>query len=183
MTHDHRVRMQSVRSPKPFVVTSLAILVCLVATLSTGCGRTATITRTSAGPIEGKITTSDRKTVYVRRATDGVHVSVPRADIADIDHPGNVAAVAGAAILAYGVASPLIFEPDCGRNGLSYCVSVYLPAFLGASTLIYGIGVWSRSVYNAAPSDASSARRITVVPVASMDKTNQFYGASARVSF
>ncbi len=173
MTYDHKSH-----------VSTMSMLLCLgLAAFATGCGTTATITRRSEPPLEAKITRHDTRKVYVETFAGGGEVGIPRQDVVDIDHPGNVAATIGGVLSGYGVANIIVGARQCDTQGAAYCTGVFLPAALGVPLLIYGVSMWGSSVDAAGNADKSTARRVTVVPIASMDKSNQFYGASARVSF
>lgn len=64
-----------------------------------GCGSTATIAH-SHGLIEAEIVQSDSGGISVRQRSDEPPLRVNRGDIQGIDHPGNVAMVIGACLLA-----------------------------------------------------------------------------------
>ena len=64
-----------------------------------GCGSTATIAHPH-GIIEAEIVQSDSGGISVRQRSDEPPLRVNRGDILDIDHPGNVAMVVGACLLA-----------------------------------------------------------------------------------
>lgn len=183
MTYDHESRMQSGQTPKPFVVAGLAIPLCFFAMLSTGCGSTAIIARRDGLQSEGKITGSNKNNVYVEGENGGVR-GISRANIEDIDHPGNVAAGIGAAVTAYGIANIAVGAPQyCDGQAYLSCAGVFLPAAIGGALIAYGGAVWQRSVEAAAPKSSRATGRVTVVPMVSMDQKNEFIGASARVSF
>lgn len=174
------------QSPKPSTFVRRCLLVLIASSFApfvTGCGSTATIARRSDVPLEAKITRHDGDRVYIQTFTGDGEVGISRQDIVDIDHPGNVAATIGGILTGYGIANIIVGVPQCDTQGAAYCTGVFLPAAIGGPLLIYGLTTWERSVEAAGKADKSSARRLTVVPIASMDKTNQFYGASARVSF
>src|SRR5436190_22598247 len=69
----------------------------------TACSTTATVQRSNGPAYEATIINSDSGAVYVR-AEDGLTYRVPRAEVVDIDHPGNVLLAVGASLIAYGVA-------------------------------------------------------------------------------
>lgn len=81
-----------------------------------GCGRSATLIRESGPRIEGVIVESDREVIVVEQ--DGERVRVPRSEVVDIDHPGNVALTYGVMGSAFSVllivaSVPLLTaEPD-----------------------------------------------------------------------
>lgn len=78
---------------------ALALAVAVGAGGAVGCGSTATIAH-SHGIIEAEIVQSDSGGVSVRQRSDETPLRVNRGDIQDIDHPGNVAMVIGACLLA-----------------------------------------------------------------------------------
>ncbi|MCK6590291.1 MAG: hypothetical protein HUU21_28990 [Polyangiaceae bacterium] len=105
--------------------------------LLSGCGNSATI-QSRFGSVEGKIVGGDRENVYVEQAS-GFTRSVPKSDIVDVDHPGNVAATIGAVITGYGVTNIAVGMPQCEKEGAAFCTGVFLPATIGASLLTYGL--------------------------------------------
>lgn len=154
----------------------------------TGCGSTAIITRSGLDrPTEAEIVRSDHEMMYVR-GRSGDEFGIEHRDVVYIDHPGNVAAIIGGVVTAYGVANihtgvPKYCEGYQDDNGAG-CVGVFLPAAIGGAVMIYGVAVWARSVFSSVQKSApQSASRVTVVPIASVDKKNEFIGASAHVSF
>jgi hypothetical protein len=140
--------------------------------LLTGCGTTATITRRDGGSIDAKIIGGDRDNIYV----DGQGYSViPRSEVEDIDHPGNVAATIGGVVTGYGIANIAIGVPNCEKMGPAYCVGVFTPAAVGLPIMLWGIGTYAGSVMalDKAP-EGRSALRFYVVPtdkVAGQPKT------------
>ena len=172
------------QSRNTFVVRTVSMVlgVCL-AVFATGCGSNAIITKKGGEtPIEAKITRGTSNSIYVESA--GIETGISRESIADIDHPGNVAATIGGVISAYGVVNIIMGAPECDRQGAAYCTGVFAPAVIGGSLLTYGLTVWLDSV-NASKmgGETSTASRFTVAPMVSMDKTNQVFGASARLAF
>lgn len=184
MTYDHERHMQSGQTPKPFVVAGMAIPLCFVAMLSTGCGSTAIIARRDGLQSEGKIMGSNKNNVYVEGQNGGVQ-GISRANIEDIDHPGNVEATIGGFMTAYGLANIFVFGApgdSCRRSAVD-CVGVFMPWVAGMSVMAHGLTIWKRSVNAADPTNSRTGGRVTVVPMASVDKKNEFLGASAHVSF
>jgi len=89
------------------------ILAAVLATsLLGGCASTATIHRWGAPALEADVVDADDANIYV---TDrgGRRYRVPRKDVADVDHPGNVLMIVGAVIVALGTSMYL----DDGRPG------------------------------------------------------------------
>jgi hypothetical protein len=82
--------------------------------LCTGCGTTATIHRWGAPPLEAQIVDSDSKNIYVEDDQERRY-RVPRSNLTEVDHPGNVALGIGIGLLAIG--SMLYFvDDDSGRE-------------------------------------------------------------------
>lgn len=137
--------------------------------LLAGCGNSATI-QARFGSIEGRIVAGDKENVYVEQAS-GLTRTIPKSDIVDVDHPGNVAATIGGVVTAYGVANIAIGSPQCEKEGAAYCVGVFLPATLGVSLLTYGLGTYigSTSAMNQTP-ERSVLGSLVVAP------THEFAG-------
>ena len=146
-----------------------------------GCGTKATITRVNAPPVEAEIVGGDQENIYVELA--GGTMPIAREEIEDIDHPGNVAAVIGGLVSAYGIANLALGLPQCEKQGPAFCTGVILPATIGLPVMIYGIAVWARSRGAANPTSDAPATRITVLPTASFQKSNSFVGASVAGAF
>ncbi len=86
-----------------------ATLAMVVGALASGCGATATIHRWGAPALEGELVDADVANIYVTDRT-GQRYRVPRKDMAEVDHPGNVLLMAGVAVLALGVS--MYFDKD-----------------------------------------------------------------------
>jgi len=79
------------------------------------CSTTATITRRSDPPLEAKIVRGTPVSVIV---VDGdSDRAIARDEIVDIDHPGNVSAVAGGLLSAYGLFNIAVGAPLCDEKG------------------------------------------------------------------
>ncbi len=150
----------------------------------TGCGSTAIITRSGLDrPTEAEIVRSDHEMMYVR-GRSGDEFGIEHRDVVYIDHPGNVAAGFGAALTAYGIANIAVGAPQyCDGQAYLSCAGVFLPAGIGVALIAYGGAIWQRSVQAATPNSSRAASRVTVIPMASVDKKNEFIGASASISF
>lgn len=184
MTDTQKCPMQPGQKPKPFGIPTLSVLLCFsLAAFATGCGTMASITRKGAPPIAGRITGSDTSNVYLNTFKGGGVEGVSRDNIEDIDHPGNVAATIGSILTAYGVLNIFAGASDCDTRGAVYCTGVFLPAAIGAPLLIYGATVWSKSVAAASKTSNMTMSRVTVVPITSLGKKDQVFGATARISF
>lgn len=98
----------------------------LVATL--GCGNTATLRRWNGPDVEARIAGSDERFFYLE-ANGSTH-PVPRADVWEIDHPGDVElAVAGGMSLLFGLPLAIIAgqEPDQRDQILAAAAVLVLP--------------------------------------------------------
>lgn len=158
-----------------------ALFVLSFAPLAIGCGSMATITKRNGIRVDAKIIDSDMRAVHIKTPKGYDQVGISREDIADIDHPGNVAATIGGLLTAYGIYNVKVGLPEC--NGSAECTGVLLPVAIGAPLLIYGVTTWAISVAAANHYGRPTTSQVTILPLASPDKTNQFYGASARLSF
>lgn len=73
---------------------------CLLLTVCAGC-MTATLKRARQPDIESRIVGSDARVIYVRNDA-GKTFGIPRNEVADIDHPGNVLVTIGVPLAAVG---------------------------------------------------------------------------------
>jgi hypothetical protein len=136
--------------PKKITATLLSSL------LLCGCSTTATISRINGRTLEARIQRSTPGAVVVKTES-GQEVSISRSEISDIDHPGNVAAVIGGLLSAYGAANIAVGAPQCSTQGGAYCSGVFLPAALGVSMLAWGLGTWIGSTSAASSPEGSSS--------------------------
>ena len=109
---------------------------------SLGCGTSAIITRKN-GTDEGRIVRSTSTSVIVD--TGAGERSIPRDQITDVDHPGNVVAVIGAVLLGYGLLNIAVGASHCEEKGGAFCTGVFAPAVVGLGMGIWGVSVWGRS--------------------------------------
>jgi len=125
----------------------------MLAVTSVGCGTTATITSRDGSRYELAILRSTPDAVVVD-SRDGAR-AIPRDQIRDIDHPGNVLETAGAVLLLLGAAT-LLRQPACdGRS--NFCVGWAGAAGLagaGLTMTVVGGLTWTRSVRAATAPDA-----------------------------
>jgi hypothetical protein len=108
------------------------------------CSTTATIYRNSGMMMEGSIIGGSRDAILVE-PNHGPRQEVPRDDIAEIDHPGNVHALVGGIVLAYGIGNIAVGMDECQNRTdqqAAFCVGVFTPAALGAGMLIWGLATW-----------------------------------------
>src|SRR4051794_30682642 len=111
-----------------------------------GCGTTATIRE---GGVEHHVRI-DRSTpsALIVQTNEGER-TIPRAGISEIDHPGNVLAVAGLPFVALGVAN-LLGAWNCGDGERShaFCMGSSvggLTVSVGLLMTIWGATTWDRS--------------------------------------
>lgn len=137
------------RRPSRLVALGLSTLLAL------GCSTTATLS-TRAASLEAEILGGDRDTLYVRDSS-GAALSVPRREVREIDHPGNVYALVGGILLGFFAAETAAFFSTCvasGSNSLGpgLCVVTGSFAAAGAGMFTFGMWAWLRSKF-AATSD------------------------------
>jgi hypothetical protein len=138
----------------------------LASTLICGCSTTATISRVNGKTIDAKIRRSTPGAVVVE-TNGGGEVSLSRSDISDIDHPGNVAAVLGGLLSAYGAVNIASGASGCAEGGGAYCTGVFLPAAVGVPILIWGLTTWVGSTSAASANSSSSSGTVPEVPPSS----------------
>ena len=98
-------------------------------------------------------------TEIIVRTNEGER-AIPRAEIRDIDHPGNVLAFAGLPILALGLGN-LAGAWTCEPSG-SLCFGSgagFLTASIGALMTAFGLAIYARSVSRAGVEPGRSAVR------------------------
>ena len=78
-----------------------------------GCSTTATISRTDGLAFEAEILSSDANSLRVHDDY-GHELLVPREDVADIDHPGNVLLTIGLGLIA--MSAPMLIAGLSNRN-------------------------------------------------------------------
>jgi hypothetical protein len=127
------------RSSKPVGTGAKRWTVCFVSITFAACSSTATIRRGNGPAYEAAIASSDEQAVYVR-GENGMTYRVPRAEVVDIDHPGNIALTVGASLLAYGVLMGFLIhneEPNPSSVGESVAVGAL---FAGPGAVLAGVG-------------------------------------------
>jgi hypothetical protein len=130
-------------------------------------GCTATIVRSpkDGGPIDGKIVGNSATKVYVLTPS-GEEIGVPRAEIQEVDHPGNVIAIVGALLTVYGLYNISVGLPKCDEKGTAFCAGVLAPTVVGLPLMIGGLSVYVGSVSAAKGSAPSGLEaRLYIVPV------------------
>ena len=76
--------------------------------VSAGCSETATSRRTDGQVVEARLIRSDQRHVYVRPGYAATETPIPRAEIVDIDHPGNVHLTVGSILAGMGMIGGVI---------------------------------------------------------------------------
>lgn len=135
-----------------------AVAAALCLSLGAGCATTATISRRNGGRDEAALVGGTSTSIMVD--TGAGQRSISREDIVDIDHPGNVHAVVGALLLAYGILNISVGAPQCEARGGAFCAGVFTPAAVGLGMGIWGLSVWGKST--------SAARKTTRAPELSL---------------
>ncbi|MBL8923603.1 MAG: hypothetical protein JNJ54_32410 [Myxococcaceae bacterium] len=116
------------------------VFVVLVAV--SGCAATATITTRDGRQTEAFITGGDQRHLLLQ-SQYGVDTVVKRADIGDIDHPGNVLAVVGGILGGSGALDLVVLGSMCasGASGSSSC-GLLLGTMGGMTAVGAGLFVW-----------------------------------------
>ena len=138
----------------------LAAIICAAGTAA--CSTTATIHRRSGVEEEASVVGSTRTVLVVKSGER--ERQIPYHDVVDIDHPGNVHALVGTLLLAYGVLNIAVGSPRCEKEGAAFCVGVFLPATVGAGMAIWGFTVWSSSRSAAAVREPSRGPELSLAP-------------------
>jgi hypothetical protein len=117
------------------------LIVCLCS-----CANTSTI-RTDRLTLEGRIVGGDRDALFVRNEA-GYDATVNRAEVQDIDHPGNVHAVVGAILAASGGINLGTFAGFCrgfGNGCQPFVITAGGMIAAGAGMFIWGLWTWLTS--------------------------------------
>jgi hypothetical protein len=115
----------------------------LCASFAAGCGTTATISRKNGQQDEATIIRSTSTSLMVD--TGAGERAISKDEIVDIDHPGNVHAIIGGLLLAYGILNISVGAGQCDSRGAAFCTGVFTPAAVGLGMSIWGLTVWSKS--------------------------------------
>jgi hypothetical protein len=116
-----------------------------------GCTTTATFLTRDTGLLEARIVGGDRTNLLVQTESGAERV-LARADVVDIDHPGNVVALIGGIIAGSGAVNLGTFALTCssgfGSTG-SQCAPIYVVlgsmVAAGAGMLTWGLWTWLTS--------------------------------------
>jgi hypothetical protein len=111
-----------------------------------GCSTVAKISLIEGGYVEAKIQRSDQDNLFFETET-GAEVPIPRSEVTEIDHPGNVVAVVGGLLSAYGATVIVEKLSTCSDQELpgAACTGALWPATVGASMLVWGLVTWVSS--------------------------------------
>jgi len=152
----------------PGATVRVAVIACVLV----GCSANATIIRSErdGGTVYGKIVGLGERNLYVKTPS-GEEVGVPRDEIEDIDHPGNILAVVGAAIAVFGAYNIGVSLPNCDSRSTAFCVAVVIPAVVGAGMSAWGGSVYARS-HAAAKSTVPAGRRASLFLLPSVQPGN-----------
>jgi hypothetical protein len=121
-------------------LTGMAVLIAFA-----GCSTTATITRSYGPSYEAEITGSDARFLRVRDG-NGYEFAIPREEVADIDHPGNVLFTIGAVTVA--IYTPMLIDAFSKHqdewSGLARALSLTMVAS-GLAIGLAGLVPYARS--------------------------------------
>jgi hypothetical protein len=160
--------------PTKFAVALLTVLC--------GCSTTATISRVNGTQLDAEIQRSDRDNLVVTTNT-GHKLRVPRSEVSDIDHPGNVSAVIGSVLSVYGAVNIVGGMSTCVRVGGAFCAGMVAPAAIGVPMLIWGLKTWSGSTEAAGNFKPPAPDSVPSAPAASaFDVSPSTPGGKARAS-
>jgi hypothetical protein len=112
-----------------------------------GCSTTATIHRVNGPAYEAKILQSDPTSLDVQ-GDDGRPYRVPREQISDIDHPGNVLATVGAALLGFAGLISYVAATDTGGGASSRDTAITVGVIYGLPGLLMAVAggsIWLSS--------------------------------------
>ncbi|MDX2013161.1 MAG: hypothetical protein SFW67_23400 [Myxococcaceae bacterium] len=124
------------------------LLLGLVAT--TGCTTTATFLTRSRGNVEARIVGGDRQRLLLQSEA-GAELIVDRADVVDIDHPGNVVALLGGIVTFSGLTNVAVGALSCRSSFQSgsdcgFIIGMMSSVLaLGAGMLTWGLWAWLTS--------------------------------------
>lgn len=120
----------------------------LTIALSLGCANTATIRRNNGPDLEAQIVSADPGALNVA-GSDGVY-RIPREDVYDIDHPGNVTLGVGVGLLALAVVAFAALAANGSLDrGTGPAVGSLLAA-PGAGLTFFGSVIYLRSKHASA---------------------------------
>jgi hypothetical protein len=149
-----------------------------------GCSTAAKLSLIEGGQVEARIQRSDPDNLVVETET-GAEVPIPRSEVSDIDHPGNVVAVIGGVLTAYGVNVIVAKVGTCGEQKMpgAACVGTFWPAAVGASMLTWGLVTWVRSTRATDKSVSHDSGKVPLPPSPSAFEFSRTPGGRPRRDF
>jgi hypothetical protein len=159
--------------------TKLVVIICAAGTAA--CSSTASIRRHNGMQEEATVVGRTRAVLVVQNGE--IERRIPNHTVAEIDHPGNVHALVGTLLLAYGVLNIAAGTPRCEQEGPAFCVGVFAPAAVGASMAVWGLTVWSRSRRAAADPEANRGPELSLAPWVSRTGPGYQGGGAFRLSY
>lgn len=116
------------------------------------------IARSTGPEVEGRIKGGSSGSLMIQDSNTGAMYAIPRSEIREIDHPGNVAATLGGVATGYGLLNVMVGLEDCRNEERfssnteqnAFCAGLFTPLAVGVGLLIYGISVYSGSKSRAA---------------------------------
>ncbi|MCA2977573.1 MAG: hypothetical protein INH41_20685 [Myxococcaceae bacterium] len=117
--------------------------------LSTGCATTATVTVQNGIVYEARISGGDAQHLLLT-SEYGVNRVVRRAEVRDIDHPGNVVAVAGGILAGIAALNMVTVATSCGssQQGAPCIPLLSIGGIMlagGGTMLTWGLWTWTGS--------------------------------------
>ena len=145
-----------------------------------GCGTTATIYKKNGSVVEARIVRSDQSNIYLANGR-----TVARADITEIDHPGDVLAAAGGIMSAVGIGvgiwGVILLSGPCDELcGLRDLVGGSMSGS-GALLLVAGVysAIWGWSTFRdskSAEEQPEISSRLMIAPTVMAYGENTYYG-------
>jgi len=136
-----------------------------------GCSTTATVITRDGKRDETRVVGGDREVLLLQN-DDGAEKVVRRADVKDIDHPGNVVATLGGLIASSYASALIVSGTFCGTSGASGGSSCTLllgtsggMTALGAGMLVWGLWAWLSSKNAVSESLSNPALPMPVTPL------------------
>lgn len=130
-------------------MSGLGRATCLVLSFAVaGCSTTATVVTRDGRRDEARIIGGDREHLLLQ-SEYGVEKVVPRAEVKDIDHPGNVLALLGGLLAGSGALNLAVLGASCATRGAtsgSTCPLLFgtmgTMTAAGAAMLVWGLWAW-----------------------------------------
>ncbi len=126
-------------SAHPVLARTLLLAVSSLAL--SGCHATATVSLMKGNSVEARIMGGDRERLWLRSEA-GADLYVPRRDVRDIDHPGNVLALIGGLIGGSYAASLAIQASSCNTVGVGPALCVGMGSLAVAGWGLFALGLW-----------------------------------------